>query len=155
MAQRHKLSGLRCAGLALVLIASAVSRAPLFEPPYEARPVIRTVEIRAYNLKPGTRPEFHRLVTEQAVPLLRRGNIDVVAFGPSAHDDTSYFLVRAYASLADRQRSEDAFYGSDEWRKGPRTAILACIESYTTVVLPLDGPTLRGLRASPATASQK
>ena len=41
------------------------------------------IEIRSYNLKPGTREEFHRLVREEAMPLLERWGMDVVAFGPS------------------------------------------------------------------------
>jgi len=53
------------------------------------------VEIRSYNLKPGTRDAFHRAVKERAIPMLRRWNVDVVAFGPSPHDDVSYVLMRA------------------------------------------------------------
>ena len=34
------------------------------------------------------------------------------------------------------QQSEDTFYGSDDWRKGARDAILAPIINYTTVILP-------------------
>ena len=49
-------------------------------------------------------------------------------------------------SLADREQSEDGFYGSEEWRKGPREAILADIESYTTIVIPMDVATLDRLR---------
>jgi hypothetical protein len=60
--------------------------------------------------------------------------------------------MRAYSSVEDRQRSEDAFYGSDEWRKGPREAILAAIESYTTVVIRLDQGTLAGLRKAGLTS---
>ena len=78
--------------------------------------------------------------------MLKRWKVDVVAYGPSLHDADSYYLMRAYPSLDDRQGSEDAFYGSDEWRKGPREAILADIESYTTVVIRVDDATLRGLR---------
>jgi len=110
----------------------------------------RLIEIRSYNLKPGTRARFHTLVTEQSLPMLQRWNVDVVAFGPSAHDECSYYLIRAYASLEDRQRSQDAFYGSDEWRHGPRDAILACIESDTSIVLPIAEPTLQGLRQQPS-----
>lgn len=106
----------------------------------------RAVEIRSYNLKPGTRAGFHRLVVAEAIPMLRRWKVDVVAFGPSPHDETSYYLIRAFADLADRQRSEDAFYGSDEWRNGPRERILAPIESYTTVVLEMDDATVNRLR---------
>ncbi|MDB4968082.1 MAG: hypothetical protein JWN44_3771 [Myxococcales bacterium] len=96
------------------------------------------IEIRSYNLKPGTRERFHQLFVTQALPMLRRWKIDVVLHGPSLHDDDSYVLMRAFAGVEERQRSEDAFYGSDEWRSGPRAAILAAIESYTTVVLPRD-----------------
>jgi hypothetical protein len=78
--------------------------------------------------------------------MLRRFKIDVVAYGPSLHDADSYYLMRAFPSLEERQRAEDAFYGSDEWRLGPREAVLAAIESYTTVVIGVDEATLRGLR---------
>ena len=107
----------------------------------------RVVEIRSYNLKTGTRDEFNRLFERDALPLLQRFKVDVVAYGPSLHDADSYFLMRSFLSVADRQRSEDAFYGSDDWRKGPREAILACIESYTTVVVQVDDASLRSLRA--------
>jgi hypothetical protein len=109
-------------------------------------PAASTVEIRSYNLKAGTRKRFHERFEREALPMLRRWKVDVVAYGPSLHDDHSYYLMRAYSSLDDRQRSEDAFYGSEEWRKGPREAILADIESYATVVLRLDEATVRGLR---------
>jgi len=79
------------------------------------------VEIRSYSLKPGTRDEFHRLFIEEAFPMLKRWDVDVVAYGPSLHDENLYHLMRRYDSLAHRQQSEDAFYGSNEWRQGPVT----------------------------------
>jgi ketosteroid isomerase-like protein len=78
--------------------------------------------------------------------MLQRWEIDAVAFGPSPQDDNSYFLIRSYPSLQDRERSERAFYGSREWRNGPREAVIANIEAYTTFVLPLDSATLERLR---------
>lgn len=104
------------------------------------------VEIRSYNLKPGTRDRFHQVFVTEALPMLERWKVDVVAYGPSLHDADSYYLMRGYTSPEERQRSEDAFYGSDEWKKGPREAILAAIETYTTVVIRLDRPTFEGLR---------
>jgi hypothetical protein len=106
----------------------------------------RFVEIRSYNLKPGSRDEFHRLVTERSMPMLERWQVDVVDYGPSLHDADSYFLIRAYDSLEDRQQSQDRFYGSEEWRQGPREPILALIESFTSVVLEMDEATVQGLR---------
>ncbi len=104
------------------------------------------VEIRSYNLKDGTRDEFHRLFLKEALPMLKRWKIDVVAYGPSPHDQASYYLIRRYDSLAQREQSEEAFYGSDEWRQGPREAIISLIENYTEIVLELDEVTLQGLR---------
>jgi hypothetical protein len=106
----------------------------------------RWIEIRSYNLKPGTRAELHRLFTERALPLLQRWGIDVVAFGTSPHDDDSFYLIRSYASLEERQASEDAFYGSDEWRQGPREAIIACIDVYIDTLLEVDEAVVNGLR---------
>jgi hypothetical protein len=107
----------------------------------------RWIEIRSYNLKPGMRAELYRLFTEHALPMLKRWNVDVVAYGASPHDPDSFYLIRAYASLEARQASEDAFYGSDEWRQGPREAILACIDTYTDTLLEVDEAVVAGLRA--------
>jgi NIPSNAP protein len=112
------------------------------------------VEIRSYNLKPGRRDEFHRLFLEEALPMLKRWSVDVVTYGPSLHDENSYYLIRRFDNLAQREESEDTFYGSDEWRQGPREAILACIENYTEIVLELDGRTMQGLRKETTRASE-
>lgn len=108
--------------------------------------MIYVVEIRSYNLVSGTRDAFHALFVEESYPMLKRWGIDVVAYGPSLHNEDSYYLIRAYQSLADRQQSQDAFYGSDEWRHGPREPILALIENYAETVLEIDEQTLQGLR---------
>ena len=133
-----------------IALAGALAAAVAAEPDAGRAGRTRAVEIRSYNLKSGRRAEFHRLASEQAVPMLRRFKVDVVAHGPSPHDEASYYLIRAYADLAERQRSQDAFYGSEEWRQGPREAVLALIESYTTVVLHLDERTVDALRRAGA-----
>jgi hypothetical protein len=54
--------------------------------------------------------------------------------------------MRRYDSLAHLEQSEDAFYNSDEWRLGPREAIVSLIENYASIVLELDEVTVQGLR---------
>jgi hypothetical protein len=107
------------------------------------------IEIRSITLKPGTRDEFRHIYVEQALPLLKRWNFDVVAHGPSLHDENSYYVIRRFDSLAQREQMEDDYYASDDWRKGPREAIVALIENYTDIVLELDEVTVRGLYGSP------
>jgi len=107
----------------------------------------RVVEFRTFTLKPGTRAEFHRIASQLAAPMQRRANMDVVACGPSAHDENSYLVIRAWATLEDREKTEKAFYGSDEWAKGPRDGVMERIETFTTAVVHLDAATVEGLRS--------
>ena len=107
---------------------------------------MRLVEIRSYRLHPGMRAEFARLFRDEALPMLDRHRMDVVAFGGSPDDPNAAFLIRAFDDLADREAREEAFYGSTEWRSGPREAILACIDTYVDAVLTIDDATIDGLR---------
>jgi hypothetical protein len=102
----------------------------------------RIIEVRVYTLKPGARDSFHELFVRESLPMLRRHGVDVVADGPSVDDAVSYFLVRSFATLDDRTRSEDRFYNSKEWQEGPRDAVLAAIETYGTVVVNVDSGTV-------------
>jgi hypothetical protein len=104
------------------------------------------IEIRTLTLKPDARDEFQRLYIEEALPRLRRWNFDVVTHGPSLHDEHTYYVIRRYESLAQRDRIEDTYYASDDWRKGPREAMLALIESYVDAVFEVDESTVQGLR---------
>ena len=106
----------------------------------------RLIEIRILSLKPNMRAEFHRLYIEQAFPLLKRWNFDVVAHGPSLHDENTYYVIRCYDNLAQREQMEDAYYASDDWRKGPRETMLALIENYNDIVLEVDEVSVQGLR---------
>ena len=108
----------------------------------------RLVEIRSYKLKAGGTSAFHNAVVTAAVPLLREWGTDVVAFGPSPHEADTYYLIRCYASLEDLQARQDAFYGSDAWRKGPRESIVSLIESYLNTVLWLSPASIEDLRQS-------
>jgi hypothetical protein len=93
------------------------------------------IEIFIINLKRGASAGFHQLYLTESLPLQKKWKIDVVAHGPSLHEENSYYVIRSFKSLEDRQKTEDAFYNSADWREGPRTAILALIENYATIVI--------------------
>ncbi len=67
------------------------------------------IEIRTLNLKPGTRADFQRTYVARSLPLLKRWKQDVVAHGPSLHDENTYYVIRQFDSLSHREQSEDAF----------------------------------------------
>jgi uncharacterized protein YndB with AHSA1/START domain len=109
----------------------------------------RLVEVRSYRLKPGTLDAFDRVVREQAVPMLRDWQTDVVAHGATAGEADGYTLVRSYRDLADRQARQDAFYGSLGWREGPRAAVVGAIEAYLSSTLWLSPGAIDELRWLP------
>ena len=78
--------------------------------------------------------------------MLKRWNVEVLAFGPSLQEEDSYLVVRRYKDLTDRQQGQDAFYGSDEWKKGPREPIMGLIENYTSVVVPANKELIEGFK---------
>lgn len=114
--------------------------------PYTAR-MKRLVEIRSYKLKPGAASKFHRVVVEQAIPMLRRWKLDVVAFGPSAHEADTYFLVRSFKDLDDLRAQQGAFYGSEEWKTGPRAQVIGEIDGFLNTVLWLSPAAIEDMRA--------
>jgi hypothetical protein len=113
------------------------------------------VEIRTYRLHPGTGEEFVRLMREEAMPLLAAAGIRVLDAGLSLVADDGHqdaYLIRTFDSIEDREAREEAFYGSDAWRQGPREAILSKIVSYHTVVIDVPDGLLPESVYRPATA---
>jgi hypothetical protein len=108
----------------------------------------RLVEVRSYQLRAGTLDAFHRLVHEQAVPMVRAYGMDVVGYGRSLDEPDRYFLIRAFDSVLHRQESEDEFYGSEQWLTGPRAAILEPIEQYLDAVFWMDDVAVESLRVT-------
>ncbi len=96
------------------------------------------LEIRAYRLRPGTGTDFIQIMRDQALPLLAAAGIRVVGCGLSlvaedGHEEA--YLMRAFESVAQRDGQEEAFYGREAWRQGPREAMLSRIENYHTIVV--------------------
>jgi hypothetical protein len=95
---------------------------------------MRVLEIRTYRIRAGARDEFGRRMAA-AVPMLERYGIDVVGIFPSEADEDHYALLRSFDSLEEREAREEVFYGSDDWRNGPREGIIELLETYHTVVV--------------------
>jgi hypothetical protein len=108
------------------------------------------LEIRTYRVTPGRTSDFVALMRAQALPLLAERGIDVVACGvsldPGDGDPLDAYLIRVFEDEATRARAEESFYGSPEWREGPREAVLALIESFHTVVLEVPVAVVDALR---------
>jgi NIPSNAP len=110
------------------------------------------LEFRTFKLLSGTAERFDRLANDEATPRQEQLGIEVVAAFASLQDGEHYIVIRRFASEAERARQETLFYGSDAWANGPRDAVLALIESYHSVVVPIEGAHADALRAALETA---
>ncbi len=106
----------------------------------------RLVEIRTYRLKPGTHNAFHQAMHSRAVPMIKARGMNVVAYGPSDHEEPTYFLARAYADRAALEREQKAFYTSNEWITGPRQELVARIDTYLNTLVWLSDEAVQSLR---------
>ena len=109
----------------------------------------RIVEIRSYKLKPASRERFHELVVTKSLRLLHAWHMEVVAYGPSLDDADGYFVIRVYDNLEHLRASQQAFYDSDDWCKGPRQSIIDLIETDWNAVLWLTPEAVDAIRNSP------
>jgi hypothetical protein len=92
-------------------------------------------EIRIYNLKENTSDDFYKIFMEYSLPMLKRWNVNVLDYGFSLIDESSFYLMRNYESVEQRKESQESFYGSDEWKTGVEESVMSYIESYHTVIL--------------------
>lgn len=95
------------------------------------------VEILQYKLKKGTGASFHKTMQDISVPLHIVHNIDIVAYGNSLHDMDSYYLIRSFETEEKMQLELEHFYSTNDWKNGPREAIINCIEISVRSVLNL------------------
>jgi hypothetical protein len=106
------------------------------------------LDVRIYRLHAGKRNDFDSLVRNQTIPLARRFGHQVVDFGPSAHDDDTYYLIRVFDSGADRQQSLASLYESEEWLRDYDDKVMALIDSYQTAVFATSLEAVHYLRAA-------
>ncbi|MGL4320861.1 MAG: NIPSNAP family protein [Paracoccaceae bacterium] len=104
-----------------------------------------TVEILNYVLQPGTATAFHRVMEHVSVPMQAAHGVDVVAYGPSVEPDR-YVLIRAFPDASARSETLAAFYAHPDWRRGPREAIIAAIDTAIPVVCQLEAAQVDSLR---------
>lgn len=112
----------------------------------------RVLDIRTYRTVTGERDELLRIMTDGSVPMLRRFGIDVVAFGPSLHDEEHSFLIRSFASVAERDEQLERFYGSDEWVTTYDKLVMALLDSYHVVVVEASPDVVAALATLPPPA---
>jgi hypothetical protein len=109
------------------------------------------LEIRLFNLKPGTGAEFFRVADEGTVPLMRRWGIRVLGHYQSTTNPDAFFLVRAFRDADDRKTVSEAFYASPEWLAYEDT-VMGMVADYHAVTTTITRENLEKLSGVTAAA---
>ncbi|WP_298261850.1 hypothetical protein [uncultured Litoreibacter sp.] len=88
------------------------------------------LEIRHYTLKSGLREEFIQFFEQTNRPALR--DAGMLVFGPlrDLENPDKVHWMRAFSSLAERDRIKDLFYDGPVWSKGIEPFAMPMIEHF-------------------------
>lgn len=88
------------------------------------------IEIRHYTLKPGRREEFIAFFERENRPALR--DAGMLVFGPlrDLEDPDKVHWMRAFSSLAERERIKDGFYGGPVWNRDIEPLVMPMIAQF-------------------------
>jgi len=92
------------------------------------------VEVRSYRIKPGHREEFIKFFETRSVPALQAHGMKVLGPMLDLENPNNFVWLRAFPSLADRERMKDEFYGSDLWKNELEAIAMPMIESYDVIL---------------------
>lgn len=73
------------------------------------------MEFRTYTMLPGARADFVAFFTNEAIPRMRAAGMTVLGQFSSVTDDNVFAYARTFASLDERERQYQVFYGSEDW----------------------------------------
>jgi hypothetical protein len=106
------------------------------------------LDVRVYRIRDGRRDEFHALARDETIPMARRHGHVVVGFGPSIHDQDSYYLIRAFVDEEERRHSLSSLYESEEWLSDYDQRVMGLIDSYQTAVFTAPSDAVDALMAA-------
>jgi len=101
-------------------------------------PTDRVLELRIFRVHHGRRAEFIARFEEELVPMLKRHGVEPIHYGPSLHDQDSFFLIRAWPSVEARQAGLDSMFGGAEWLMNQEEQVLGMIDSMDTAMFAAD-----------------
>ena len=102
----------------------------------------RVLELRLYKFHPGQRAAFAERFRNQLLPMIKRHGMEVIHYGPSLHDEDSFFIIRAYASAEARNAAVDSLYSAAEWLMNHEQDVLDMIVTMNSCVFEADDWTI-------------
>lgn len=103
-------------------------------------------ELRQYKVLPGKMEEWLELMEGEFIPFAESHGMNITASFRGEEDETCYVWMRRFESEAERERIDEAVYGSDTLKNdiGPRS----------TTVLAKDGHTIQRIVPTPTSATK-
>jgi len=88
------------------------------------------IEVRNYRVQAGRRAEFIRFFETKVLPALHAHGIRVVGPLLDQENPNKFIWLRAFASLAEREHRNTAFYASEVWTKELEPTAMSMLSGY-------------------------
>jgi hypothetical protein len=112
----------------------------------------QVLEVKIVRIHHGQRDAYHDYMREGLARVYEAQGLRYIYYGPSLHDEDSYFVIRAHPSVADRAERLDAVYGSQDWLMNHEEKVLAMVESMDTALFDADDQLIEALKKNFETA---
>ena len=93
------------------------------------------IEMRTYKIRSGKRTEFLEVLKSKGFPEHQKIGIKILGPFLSIEDDDTFFWMRAFSDLKNREKMRDEFYEGKLWKEELEQKLMPILEKYEVVVV--------------------
>ena len=91
-------------------------------------------ELRQYQMKPGKKAEWQKLMEEEIIPLQVQKGMVIVGSFVGEEDENIYVWIRRFKDEAERKRLYKEVYENAHWEKNLLPRVASCIEREKNII---------------------
>ena len=91
-------------------------------------------ELRQYQMKPGMKAEWLKLMEEEIIPLQVKKGMVIVGSFVGEEDENIYVWIRRFKDEAERKRLYKEVYENDHWENNLLPRVASCIEREKNII---------------------
>jgi NIPSNAP protein len=93
------------------------------------------IEMRTYKTKSGKRSEFLEVFHTKSIPAHEAIGMKILGPFLSVEDDDTFFWMRGFPSLAEREPLKARFYDGELWKGELEARLMPMLERYDVVLV--------------------
>ena len=91
-------------------------------------------ELRQYQMKPGKKAKWLKLMEEEIIPLQVKNGMVIVGSFVGEEDENIYVWIRRFTDEEERKRLYKDVYENDHWKNNLLPRVASCIEREKNII---------------------